>query len=181
MGYPKSFRPANISVPPNKTFRATSNFKYGTALLREGRINTKFIAKFLRFSHAKSSPKRSPVCVLARAVGSGVSVNARQSPVAKSETFRPVPGVTVRRRWSSSGRIDFPAPNCGGPVGRVFRYLYAFDRFTLEVAHTPYVTPRRPARKRPSPTPKNGVTVFCRFLDNGQDDRHQTLWKCQGL
>jgi hypothetical protein len=47
---------------------------------------------FLRFSHAKSSPKRSPVCVLARAVGSGVSVNARQSPVAKSETFRPLPG-----------------------------------------------------------------------------------------
>jgi hypothetical protein len=29
--------------------------------------------------------------------------------------------VTVRRRWSSTGRIEFPAPNCGGPVGLVFR------------------------------------------------------------
>jgi hypothetical protein len=90
-GTPKIFDPKYFRSP-KQNFRATSNFKYGTALLREGRINTKFIARFLRFSHAKSSPKRSPVCVLARAVGSGVSVNARQSPVAKSETFRPVPG-----------------------------------------------------------------------------------------
>jgi hypothetical protein len=121
-----------------------------------------------------SSPKRSPLCVLACAVGTGVFVNARQTPVAKSETFRPLPAVTVRRRWSSSGRIDFPAPNCGGPVGLVFLYLYAFDRFTLEGAHIPSVKPRRPAKERQSPTPKNGLTAFWLSLDNGQEYHNET-------
>jgi hypothetical protein len=44
----------------------------------------------------------------------------------------------------------------GGPVGLVFRYLYAFDRFTREGTHSPYVKPRLQATERRSQPQKWG-------------------------
>jgi hypothetical protein len=72
----KCFDPKYFRSPRKISYNVEFQIWYSCSA--DGIIRTKFIFGVSeKVTHANSSPKQSPVCVFACAVGSGVSVNAR--------------------------------------------------------------------------------------------------------